>query len=116
MKNFTTTHASLFRRGAAMVYDGLLSFAVAVVASTLTLPFSGGKGSTDFNPVLTIYFVLVFYLFFGWFWTHGGQTLGMRAWHIKLLGTNDQPVNWQTAGIRYLLSLPILVPGNSDSR
>ncbi len=107
MQNINSTHASIFRRGAAMVYDGLLSFAVAIVASTLTLPFSGGQGSTEFNPLLTIYFILVFYVFFGWFWTHGGQTLGMRAWHIRLLTRDDQPVSWQTALIRYLLSLPM---------
>ena len=107
MQNINNTHASIFRRGAAMVYDGLLCFAVAVVASLATLPFSGGKGSTEFNPVLTIYFVAVFYLFFGWFWTHGGQTLGMRAWHTKLLKQNNEPICWQTALVRYLLSLPM---------
>ncbi len=107
MQNITNTHASIFRRGAAMVYDGLLSFAVAIVSSALTLPFSSGKGATEFSPILTIYFIIVFYIFFGWFWTHGGQTLGMRAWHIKLLKQDDRPVCWTSALIRYLLSLPM---------
>ena len=57
------THANMFRRAAAMVYDGLLSFAVMIIASLFTLPFRGGKGATEYSPVLTIYFVFVFFLF-----------------------------------------------------
>lgn len=97
----------MFRRGAAIVYDMLLGFAVFIVASALTLPFRGGKGATEYSPVLSVYFVVVFYLYLGWFWTHGGQTLGMRSWRIKLTRRNDQNIDWQTALIRYAVSLPM---------
>jgi uncharacterized RDD family membrane protein YckC len=40
-------------------------------------------------------------VFFGWFWTHGGQTLGMRAWRLKLLDSSGNPVTWRQSLIRY---------------
>jgi len=107
MTESTTNPAPVFRRVGAMVYDTLLLFAVLVVASALTLPFRAGKGATQFDPGMMIYIFTVIFVFFGWFWTHGGQTLGMRAWRIKLISTNNQTVNWSTAFFRWLLTLPV---------
>lgn len=107
MNDSTYTSASILRRLGAMVYDVLLLFAVLVVASALTLPFRGGKGATQFELGMMIYIFLVIFLFFGWFWTHGGQTLGMRAWRIRLIHTEHSTISWSTALFRYLLSLPV---------
>ena len=109
MKNSVISHASILRRIAAMVYDGLLCFAVLVLASALALPFMGGKGATEYNQLLTIYFMVVLYFFFGWFWTHGGQTLGMRAWHTRLVTRDGNPISWQRGLFRYLVSLPMWI-------
>lgn len=107
MPETTMKSAPVFRRIGAMVYDTLLLFAVLVVASALTLPFRGGKGATHFDPVMMIYIFSVIFFFFGWFWTHGGQTLGMRAWRIKLVANHQDSISWPTAFFRYLLSLPV---------
>lgn len=98
--------ASLSRRLSALVYDSLLMFAVLVVAGALTLPFTGGKGTEHHSPLLTLYFLTVIYLFNGWFWTHGGQTLGMRAWRIQLLKHDGTAIDWKQAFYRFLVSLP----------
>jgi uncharacterized RDD family membrane protein YckC len=34
------------------------------------------------------------YLFFGWFWTHSGQTLGMQAWRIKIQNADGSAIGW----------------------
>jgi len=50
-------------------------------------------------------------LFFCWFWTHGGQTLGMRAWRVKLICADGAPVSWRKALLRFAgacLSLAVL--------
>ena len=107
MNDSTSIPAPLFRRLGAMVYDTLLLFAVLVVASALTLPFRSGKGATQFEWGMMIYIFTVIFLFFAWFWTHGGQTLGMRAWRIKLVHIGHPAVGWSTALYRYLLSLPV---------
>ena len=106
MREFEFIPASLGRRLAALVYDGLLMFAVLVIASALTLPFTAGKGTTHYSPALTVYFLGVIFLFNGWFWTHGGQTLGMRAWRIQVLKHDGTAVDWKHALYRFLVSLP----------
>ena len=106
MTETLTKSAPIFRRIGAMVYDTLLLFAVLVIASALTLPFRAGKGATQFDPLMMIYIFSVIFLFFGWFWTHGGQTLGMRAWRIKLVSSKHGEVTWLTAFYRYLVTLP----------
>ncbi|MCB1639748.1 MAG: RDD family protein, partial [Thiothrix sp.] len=42
---------------------------------------------------------------FGWFWTHGGQTLGMRAWKIRVTDEYGRTLNWQQAFFRYTMAI-----------
>lgn len=60
---------------------------------------------------MAVWMVVVAMGFHIWFWTHGGQTLGMRAWRIKIFSTDGQSVSFRQALVRYLvaiLSLTIL--------
>jgi uncharacterized RDD family membrane protein YckC len=41
------------------------------------------------------------YGFFAWFWMHGGQTLGMRAWRIRLVSATGQPVSFRQTVVRF---------------
>lgn len=114
MQNSENSHASLQRRLAALVYDGLLLFAVTMLAGFIIVPFTGtvevgeqGAAQNIFNPFMLAYYLTVYYLFFAWFWTHGGQTLGMRAWHTRLVTEKGQPISWKLALLRYLVSLPM---------
>ena len=105
-------HAGLLRRLGAMLYDGCLLAGVMIVAA-IPLPFfqSAADGSIWVRTLIQIYLVLVCFLFFGWFWTHGGQTLGMRAWRLQLRGIDGQDLAWSTAVVRFtgaLLSWPAL--------
>jgi uncharacterized RDD family membrane protein YckC len=44
-------------------------------------------------------------LFFAGFWSRGGQTLGMRAWRIRLVADDGGPVRLGTALLRCLVAL-----------
>jgi len=99
--------ASLWRRMAALVYDGLLMFAVLIVIGATTLPFTSGLGIDRNNIIFKVYVFGAVYFYLGWFWTHGGQTLGMRAWKLRLLQYDDRPVVWHLALFYYLVSLPM---------
>ena len=108
-------HAGLLRRLGAMLYDGCLLAGGMIVAAT-PLPFfqSAADGSFWVRTLIQIYLILVCFLFFGWFWTHGGQTLGMRAWRLQLRGMDGQDLAWSTAVVRFtsaLLSWLVLVLG-----
>lgn len=96
--------AGFWRRLAAIVYDGLLLFAVLFLAAALVLLINRGEPVQSGNVVFQIYLVGVAFLFYGWFWTHGGQTLGMRAWHIKIQSVDGHPISWRQALVRFLVS------------
>jgi len=43
--------------------------------------------------------------FFLWFWRRGGQTLGMRAWRLRIYSTVEEPMTWPRLLIRLVASL-----------
>lgn len=95
----------LFRRLAAIVYDLLLLGAVLFAATAAILPFNSGDAFRPDQYFYPAYLIGVSFLFFGWFWTHGGQTLGMRAWKIKVLTADRNPINWRQAALRFFSAL-----------
>jgi uncharacterized RDD family membrane protein YckC len=98
------TAPGLFRRLAAIVYDTLLLAAVLFAATAAILPFNSGSAFRPDQYFYPAYLIGVSFLFFAWFWTHGGQTLGMRAWKIKVLTTDGTPLNWRQAALRFFSS------------
>ena len=93
------------RRLAAAAYDAFLLFAVLFVATAILLPFTGGQAVAPENAMYLLYLLAVSFLYFGWFWTHGGQTLGMRAWHIRVGAVHGGTVPWRLAALRFLAAL-----------
>ena len=106
MNSDCSPHAGLRRRLGAMLYDGFLLTGVMIVAA-IPLPFfqSAADGSVWVRTLIQIYLILVCFLFFGWFWTHGGQTLGMRAWRLQLRRIDGQNLTWATAIVRFTSAL-----------
>ncbi len=99
------TRSNLLRRLLAISYDCLLLTGLLFLATAALLPFTGGKAIHSGNFLFMLYLLFCNYLYFGWQWTHGGQTLGMRAWKIRLMGLQQQPVNWTMASKRFGLAL-----------
>jgi uncharacterized RDD family membrane protein YckC len=94
----------LARRLACFVYEGVLLFGVLMIAgiaySSITQQRHGLVGRTG----LQLFVFAILGLYFGWFWTHGGQTVAMKAWHIRVVDLRCAPVSWQRALTRYLLA------------
>lgn len=88
----------ILRRLAAFAYDIFLLFSVVFILGAIGIALNSGKAIDPFlfSPI-TFIATLVF---FSWFWTHGGQTLGMRAWRIKLTNTNTAAVTLKGSLIR----------------
>lgn len=95
------TPAPLWRRLGAAVYDALLLIALWMVALWLDVVVRDALGLDRNWPALRAYLFLLGLFFFGWFWTHGGQTLGMRAWRLQLRRRDGRPIGWATAAARY---------------
>jgi uncharacterized RDD family membrane protein YckC len=97
-------NATFLRRLGAMMYDSLLLLALLIIAA-LPVVFIAGPNSAFFkSPLYTLYLYSISFVFFGWFWTRGGQTLGMRSWKIRVLRNDNRPLGWDSALMRYLLA------------
>ena len=70
-----------------MVYEAVLLFAVAFFAAWLFFFVSGGKDATHggLRYALQLFIFTVFAAYFLWCWLRGGQTLAMKAWHIRVV-------------------------------
>lgn len=93
-----------------MIYDSLLLVAIWFLATALLLPLNAGQAFHSGQFFYPIYLLCVSFAFYGWFWTHGGQTLGLKAWKIKVLTFEQTPLSWQQAAVRFaaaILSLAV---------
>lgn len=103
---------TLLRRFGAIAYDAMLVggsiLIIGGILSTILAHLLGvdylEPGSLAARLMTTVYFLMGFG-FFGWFWTHGGQTLGMRAWKIRVVTYSGQPLDWQQAFFRYMAAI-----------
>ncbi len=90
--NPTPHIAPLWRRFAALVYDALviaaISMAYAAVAIIIYVTVTGDKGEANTpmfdGPLFPLGWLLLIVGFYCFFWHRGGQTLGMRAWRLRL--------------------------------
>lgn len=96
----------LTKRLLVIVYDVLLLIAVLVL-SLLAFVFVPQELKTHVivQSIAGVYLFFVAFLFYGWFWTHGGQTLGMKTWHLYLIDKDGKFINWKTAFKRYCLAI-----------
>ena len=97
-------HISLLRRLGAIFYDSFLLLTVLFVASLIIVIFTGIKPEDSYFFLFQIYIFVIAYLFFAWFWTRGGQTLGMRTWKMKLVNADGSKVTWSKALLRFVVS------------
>lgn len=107
--------ASLWRRLAAMVYDSIVVAAIWMVVGFLVLSAFGieqaqivQNDAVVMDPVyrLTLFASMLIsaYLFFAWFWTHSGQTLGMQAWKIRVQNADGSAISYWQSLQRFVLA------------
>lgn len=103
--------AGVFRRFAAFLYDVFMLAGVLFAATALVLPLNAGQAFAPGQPIYSALMAAVVFLYFGWFWVHGGQTPGMRAWRIRLCPEGREPLRWSQAAIRLLVGVLTLGVG-----
>ncbi len=99
-------NTSLLRRLGAMFYDGLLLFALLMLAGTPFVIARGGEAvppSTDLFFRLTMFFII--YIFYVGFWTRSGRTLGMQSWRLQLQSADGGDVSLGKASMRFFAAL-----------
>jgi len=100
--------ASLIRRLLAIFYDLLLLLGVLFAVSAFAVALNKGEAVT--HPAYYLALLVTAFVFFGGFWTHGGQTLGMRTWKIKIIADEGDKVTWKQSAIRFVSAALALLP------
>jgi uncharacterized RDD family membrane protein YckC len=94
---------ALWRRMACFVYEGVLLFGVAMATGLLYAGITGQRNAMLGRHGLQVALFVVLGLYFSWFWSHGGQTVAMKAWRIRLVRADGSPVSMGRAMARYLM-------------
>lgn len=97
--------ASLFLVLAAAVYDALITLAVLFAATALAVAANGGEAITAGSAWFGIYLLAAAAPYYAWCWTHGAQTLGMRAWRLRIERRHGGVPRAREAIVRYAAAL-----------
>jgi uncharacterized RDD family membrane protein YckC len=97
--------AGLARRFLALVYETLLVTAVAFAGMVPFVVITSGLDPAVRHPLNQLYLVCLLGLYFVWQWTHGGQTLAMKTWRLKLVTRQGGSIGMGVALRRYALAL-----------
>lgn len=110
----------LLRRLAAIFYDAIVVGGVALfVTALVVVPLGVGLGASEwervqqswiFKLVLQTLLIVTVVGFHLWFWTHGGQSLGMRAWRLLLVRNDGLPLTLADALRRYAAAVVSALP------
>lgn len=96
------------RRLASILYEALLL--LGVLALTFMVPhlLLGIFWRTQIPGALAwLHIFVVLAAYFLWFWLHGGQTLAMQTWKIRVENARSaSPLSWRRAALRYVLCWP----------
>lgn len=77
-------NAPLLRRLGAMLYDALLVIALMFMVSMPFIAIRGGEPVEAGDPFYRLTMLATAWLFFIYFWTRSGRTLGMQSWRLQL--------------------------------
>jgi len=105
--------AGIGRRLASMLYEGLVVFAVLLIGFWLpqALLAALGLGLGVGPRLLWLHVLVLLMLYFVWFWLHGGQTLPMKTWKLRLINADGAPLRPLQAVLRYLAAWPSILLG-----
>jgi len=112
--------ASLFKRIGAYIYDLFLLGALLMLATLIALivvVITNKVGLIDLtlyqdegdylgkNPLFLIYLCAVIISFYSYFWVAAGQTIGMKAWRLRVQNSDGSNITFTQSLIRMATSL-----------
>ncbi len=91
------------RRFACMLYESMLLFGVLFLAAYLFDTLTQSRHALHLRHARQAWLFFVLGLYFVWFWRHGGQTLAMKTWHVRLVNEEGRQAGWLQLTWRFLL-------------
>src|SRR6202022_3659269 len=104
--------AGLGTRAIAQILDLLIVAGILIATYLVAAGLGAATGST---PVVLLFFVLgAFVVIFGYFWISeaiwSGQTVGKRAFRLRAVGDQGEPLTFAQAGIRNIVRIVDFLP------
>ena len=91
------------RRFACMMYEGVLLFGVVFLSAYLFDTLTQSKHALTLRHARQGVLFLAIGIYFFLCWKRSGQTLPMKAWDIRLVGTDGHPARTGQLLLRYAL-------------
>jgi uncharacterized RDD family membrane protein YckC len=101
----------LKRRLASMIYEGMLLFGVLFISGWIFSTLLQQRHALYLRNALQIWLFFVVGVYFIWCWTHGGQTLPMKTWRMRVVDAQGAQLKPLRALVRYLLCWLWFLPG-----
>jgi uncharacterized RDD family membrane protein YckC len=107
--------AGFGRRFAALVYDALLLAALLVIFTTALVMLFTRSAILPETAGLWVYLyrAALLAIIIGYYvlnWTRSGQTLGMRAWHLRAVGDSGRRIELRAALLRVIYGVLAWAP------
>ena len=99
-------YPNIVRKIAAIAYDTLVICVIEIVLTAVILAFRQGELITPSTHWYQLLLLLSMCCYISLSWRFGGQTIGMKAWHIRLVSSNTNPLSWYQIIARLILFLP----------
>ena len=103
--------AGVLRRLAAGCYDALVLGALWMAATLVVVAVRGGQPVPAGEPAYQLLLLVVAALFFIASWLRGGQTLGMRAWRLRVERESGEALDTRAGRLRFLGGLLSVATG-----
>jgi uncharacterized RDD family membrane protein YckC len=94
--------ATIRRRLAAFVYEGILLFGIVFAAGLAFGVVMQQRNGLAYHNQLSAWIAVVVGVYFVGLWHASGQTLPMKTWRLRVVGPGDTPPSLGRAIIRYL--------------
>jgi uncharacterized RDD family membrane protein YckC len=109
------TSAGFGRRFAALLYDGVLLAGLLVVFTSGAVLLNHRRAIEPATAGAWVYLyragsIAVIAGYYLLNWTRGGQTLGMRAWHLRAVSDTGMPLAWRAAALRFVFGVLAWAP------
>ncbi|MBS1188359.1 MAG: hypothetical protein H6R10_151 [Rhodocyclaceae bacterium] len=102
-------HPSILRRLASMLYEALVVAAILLIGFLLPQIVLAGFGWPMPGKLQWIHIFSLLLVYFVWFWLHGGQTLAMKTWKLRIVSTEGTRLRPLQAVLRYLAAWPSIL-------
>lgn len=99
------------RRLSSMLYEGLVVFSILLIGFLLPQIVLSGFGMVFSSKGLWLHVFLLLMAYFVWCWTHGGQTLPMKTWKLRITGESGGKPRLLQAVLRYMAAWPSILLG-----